>query len=132
MKVVAKLLESKKKYKADGWIDTKSFAVMIGGRQMTNNQIRHREIMKLLNVDDLTTKKGKRAYSSNDKMILAVNGDFKTPEGKEIEMDKLHDGDKYHGGHRIPYHKTKDSSIENGVIQEKKDNLKLGGKDLVT
>ena len=64
-------------------------------------------------------------------MILAVNGNWTTPEGKEIEMDKLHDGDKYHGGHDTLYHLTKDTSIENGVIQEKEDNLKLGGKDLV-
>jgi hypothetical protein len=132
MKVVAKLLQMKKKYKADGWIDDKSFAVMIGGRQMANNQIRHREIMKRFNVDALTRKKDQRTYGKDGKMILAVNGNWKTPEGKEIEMDKLHDGNKYHGGHRIPYHKTQDSSIKNGVIQEKEDNWKLGGKDLVT
>jgi hypothetical protein len=132
MKVVAELLQSKERYEADGWIDDKSFAKIVGGRQLTNNQIRHREIMKLFDVDALTTKKGKRTFNADDKMIIAVNDDWETPEGKEIEMDKLHDGDKYHGGHRIPYHKTKNSPIEDGAIQEKEDNWKLGGKDLVT
>jgi hypothetical protein len=131
MKVVAELLQSKEMYEADAWIDPKSFAKIVGGRQLTNNQIRHREIMKRFDVDDLTTKKSKRTFNADDKMILAVNGGWKTPEGKTIEMDKLHDGDKYHGGHVTPYHLTKDTSIENGVIQEKEDNLKLGGKDLV-
>ena len=132
MKVVAELLQSKEMYKADGWIDPKSFAKIIGGRQLANNQIRKREIMKRFDVGVLTTKNGKRTFNADDKMILAVNGNWTTPEGKEIEMDKLHDGDKYHGGHVTPYHLTKDTSIENGVIQEKDDNLKLGGKNLVT
>jgi len=130
MKVVAELLQSKTMYTASGWIDPKSFAKIVGGRQLTNNLIRNREIMKRFDVDALTTKKGKRTFNADDKMILAVNGNWKTPEGKEIEMDKLHDGDKYHGGHVTPYHLTKDTSLENGVIQEKEDNLKLGGKDL--
>ena len=130
MKVVAELLQSKEMYEADGWIDPKSFAKIVGGRQLTNNKIRHREIMKRFDVDALTTKKGKRTFSADDKMILAVNNDWTTPEGKEIKMDKLHDGDKYHGGHVTPYHMTMDTSIENGVIQEKEDNLKLGGKGL--
>ena len=99
MKVVAELLQSKEMYEADGWIDPKSFAKIVGGRQLTNNQIRHREIMKRFDVNALTTKKGKRTFNADDKMILAVNGNWTTPEGKEIEMDKLHDGDKYHGGH---------------------------------
>lgn len=131
MKVVAELLESKEMYEADGWIDPKSFKKIVGGRQLLNNQIRHREIMKRFDVDALTTKKSKRTFNADDKMILAVNGDWKTPEGKIIEMDKLHDGDKYHGGHITPYCLTKDTSIENGVIQEKEDNLALGGKELV-
>ena len=130
IKVVAELLESKEMYEADGWIDPKSFKKIVGGRQLINNQIRHREIMKRFDVDALTTKKSKRTFNANDKMILAVNGGWKTPEGKNIEMDKLHDGDKYHGGHITPYHLTKDTSIENGVIQEKEDNLALGGKEL--
>lgn len=131
MKVVAKLLQSKERFEGKGWIDSKSFKKIVGGRQLTNNKIRHREIMKRFDVDALTTKKSKRTFNADDKMILAVNGDWKTPEGKIIEMDKLHDGDKYHGGHITPYCLTKDTSIENGVIQEKEDNLALGGKELV-
>jgi len=130
--VVAELLQSKKMFESDKWIDPKSFKKIVGGRQLTNNKIRYREIMKRFDIDAFTTKKGKRTFNADDKMILAVNANWTTPEGKDIKMDKLHDGDKYHGGHITPYHKTKDTSIENGVIQEKDDNWKLGGKDLVT
>ena len=130
MKVVAELLVSRTLYEHDGWIDGKSFEKMVGGRQCANNVIRNREIMKRFDVESLTTKKGKRGYNSNERMILAVNGNWKTPEGKDIEMSQLQNGDKYHGGHVVPYHEVKDTTIENGVIQEKEDNLALGGKVL--
>ena len=130
MKVVAELLVDRTLYEHEGWIDGKSFEKMVGGRQCANNVIRNREIMKRFDVESLTTKRGKRGYNANERMILAVNGDWKTPEGKDIEMAKLQDGDKYHGGHVKPYHIVKDTTIENGVIQEKEDNLALGGKEL--
>ena len=86
--------------------------------------------MEVFDIDSVTTKLYKdRTYSTQDKMVLAVNAGFMTPEGKEIEMSELHTP-KYHGGHVIPHKDGGPTTIENGVIQTAEDNWQLGGKPL--
>ena len=40
------------------------------------------------------------------KLKAAARDNFKTPEGKQIELSKLNDGKSYHKGHVDPYADT--------------------------
>ena len=66
-----------------------------------------------------------RSATDNTKLAIAARDNFKTPEGKDIDLSKLMTG-KYHNGHINPYADTGNTSIDNLVIQEDKDNLSLG------
>lgn len=130
MTAVVTLLTNGQRYEHEDFKDPKSFETMVGGTQKTNNVLRNQLIMEIFDIDSVTFKLDKkRTYSSTDKMILAVNSGFMTPEGKEIEMSELHTN-KYHGGHVEPHKDGGETTIENGVIQTAEDNLKLGGNPL--
>lgn len=130
MTAVVTLLTNGQYYEHDDFKDPKSFGTMVGGLQKTNNVLRNQLIMEVFDIDSVTTKLDKkRTYSTQDKMVLAVNSGFMTPEGKEIEMSELHTN-KYHGGHVDPHKDGGETTIENGVIQTAEDNLKLGGNPL--
>ena len=127
---VAKLLQKKERYEHKEFKDPKSFDTMIGGRQKVNNILRNQLIKESFDYISLSESRDKnRGYNAKEKMILAAKGDFKTPEGKEIKMSRLHTAD-YHGGHVMPYSKTGKTTLDNGVIQTAEDNLKLGAKPL--
>lgn len=105
--------------------DPKSFETMIGGRQAANNQKRNELILKKLNIENYFMKMDVRSASDSKKLAIAARDNFKTPEGKDIDLSKLMTG-KYHNGHINPYADTGNTSIDNLVIQEDKDNLSLG------
>jgi len=105
---------------------------MVGGTQSTNNVMRNDLIMKIFDYKSSTIQKDSaRGFSKTDKMALAVKGNWETPEGKEIDMSKLYDGNEYHGGHIIPHSEGGATTIENGALQTKEDNLALGANELV-
>ena len=105
--------------------DPKSFETMIGGRQAANNQKRNELILNKLNIKDYFLKMDNRSATDNTKLAIAARDNFKTPEGKDIDLSKLMTG-KYHNGHITPYADTGNTSIDNLVIQEDRDNLSLG------
>ena len=131
MGAVVTLLTNGVRYEHEDFKDPKSFETMVGGTQKTNNVLRNQLIMEIFDIESVTIKLDKkRTFNSTDKMILAVNSGFMTPEGKEIEMSELHTN-KYHGGHAgEPYKDGGTTTLDNGVIQTAEDNLKLGGNPL--
>lgn len=130
IKSVSQLLQNGQQYSNSKWNDTKSFKTMVGGTQATNNVMRNQLIMEIFDYESSTTQlDSKRTYNKTEKMILASNGDFKTPEGKEIDLSSLYTK-KYHGGHIKPHSKGYKTTLDNGVIQEAEDNLKLGANEL--
>lgn len=131
MTAVASLLTNGEYYNVQGFKDPKSFKVMVGGLQKSNVVLRNQLIMEIFDVDSHVVKLDpKRTYNATERMILAVRDDFMTPEGKKINPSELHT-DKYAGGHgAIPHKDGGPTTIENGVIQTKEDNLKLGGNPL--
>ena len=130
MVVLAELLESKELHVVDGAVDPKSFETMIGGRSMNNNIVRNRLILEKFDMESLTTKHDKkRGFSPKDKMIMSVRSGFLTAEKKDIALPLLHTN-AYHGGHVVPHSKGGETSLDNGVIQEAVDNLKLGANEL--
>jgi hypothetical protein len=134
IKVVANLILDEQFYEVPNAKEMKQFSKMVGGRQCGNNQKRNELIMESFDVTSLTTEMdSKRTFNTQEKMVLAALGDFKTPEGHDIEMSKLHTND-YHGGHVKPAKlgkKLGGTTYDNGVIQRKEDNLALGGKELL-
>jgi hypothetical protein len=123
-KVVGDLLRDPQTYTVTKG-DPKSFETMIGGRQAINNQKRNELILNNLNIKDYFIKMDTRSITDNSKLAVAARDNFKTPEGKDIDLSKLMTG-KYHKGHIDAYANTGITSIENSVIQEDKDNLSLG------
>lgn len=130
IKVISNLILDEEYYEVPGAQEMKQFSKMVGGRQCGNNQKRNELIMKSFDVESLTTKlDSKRTYNATEKMVLSALGDFKTPEGHDVELSKLHTN-AYHGGHIEPHADGHQTTIENGVIQTAEDNLKLGKKSL--
>lgn len=130
IKSVSTLLQDDEQYTHARWTDSKSFKTMVGGTQSTNNVMRNELIMEIFDYESSTTQlDSKRTYNNTEKMILASNSDFKTAEGKKIDMRNLHTN-KYHGGHVKPHSKGGQTDISNGAIQEAEDNLKLGANEL--
>lgn len=131
VQIVGDLLnDTQRLYTHSTWKSPKTFEVMIGGRQPANNRERY-EAIKLLLDSELFTSKGKRVVSDTDKLKAAARDNFKTPEGKDIELSKLNDGKSYHKGHVDPYADTLETNLDNTVIQESEDNLSLGRKKVV-
>ena len=128
--VISTLLTNGKTYEHEGFKDPKSFDTMVGGRQLSNNIKRNELILELFDYRPLTTKLDpKRGFNPKEKMLMASQGGWMTPEDKDIDMSELHT-DKYHGGHIKPHSKGGKTDIDNGVIQEDTDNLKLGANEL--
>jgi len=127
VKVVGDLLRDKTPYPC-GKGDPKSFETMVGGRQAANNVKRNQMIMEKLYVDEYFIKMdSKRVVNDSDKLAVAARDNFKTPEGKDIDLSKLQTKE-YHKGHVNSYRDTGDTSIDNTVIQTDIDNWKTGTK----
>src|SRR6056300_128000 len=127
VKVIGDLLRDKTPYPC-GKGDPKSFETMVGGRQASNNKKRNEMIMDKLNVDEYFIKMdSKRVVNDSDKLATAARDNFKTPEGKDIDLSKLMTSE-YHKGHINDYRSTGDTSIDNTVIQTAEDNYKTGTK----
>lgn len=134
MKVVSNLLLDEELYQVPGAKYKRTFSIMIGGRQLGNNMKRHELIMERFDIDSLTIQKdSKRTYTTSDKMIIASLNDFKTHEGYDIDLSKLHTNE-YHGAHKIAHthgiEQGGTTTIDNGAIQTKEDNLSTGSKNL--
>ena len=105
------------------------FETMIGGKQHGNNIKRHELIWpKIEEVFDtyFVSLDPKRSITPNERLSTAARDDFMTPEKKEIDLSKLNDGETYHGGHKDAHVLGNPTTVDNSVIQEAKDNLKLG------
>ncbi len=109
------------------WKDPKSFLTIIGGLQPQNNAVRNKLITEKFDVQKYTREKRRRTVSNWEKLEVAVNSNFKTPEGLDIDISKLQT-DEYHKGHIDPYAHGGETNVENTVIQTAKDNKKLGAK----
>ena len=109
------------------WKDPKSFITIIGGLQPQNNVIRNQLITEKFDVQKYTRPKRRRTVSNWEKLEVAVESDFKTPEGLDIDISKLQT-DEYHKGHIEPYAHGGETTVENTVIQTAKDNKALGAK----
>lgn len=131
VKVVSLLVAEKKTHSHPSWKEPKSFATIVGGRQPTNNKMRYELISERLDMNKYFTKLDKkRTVSGLEKLGVAMMSNWKTPEGKNIDPSKLNDGVTYHKGHKIPYIEGGETTLENTVIQEARDNLKLGANRL--
>ena len=60
---------------------------------------------------------------------MAARDNFKTPEGKNIELSKLLTN-KYHGGHKKAHTMGGETTLDNGVIQTAEDNWETGIEEL--
>lgn len=109
-----------------GYEGTKPFEVLVGGRQASNNIMRNKLIRESINLSEYTFQKdSKRSGTKVDKFILAVDNNFKTYEGKDIDPSKLHTSE-YHIGHKKPHSQGGSTNRDNLVIQEAHDNFKTG------
>ena len=109
------------------WKDPKSFVTIIGGLQPQNTVLRNKLITEKFDVTQYTRPKRRRTVSNWEKLEVAVESDFKTPEGLDIDISKLQTGE-YHKGHVEPFAHGGETTVENTVIQTAKDNKRLGAK----
>lgn len=129
--VVSELLASNERYEGYGdekFKDPKSFLTMIGGTQKTNNLLRLQLIKERFDFESFTTQLDPARRQSPMTIMMAASRDgFKTPNGHDIEMSKLHTAE-YHGGHaHTPYSQGGSSKdLDNCVVQTAKENLELG------
>lgn len=129
--VVGDIVKEKKTYSHPSWKEPKSFETIVAGRQPTNNKMRYELISERLGMNKYFTQLDKKRVVSNlEKLGAAVASGWKTPEGKNIDPSKLNDGVTYHKGHKTPYIEGGKTTLENTVIQEARDNLKLGANRL--
>jgi hypothetical protein len=109
----------------------KTFYHLVGGQQMANNKKRNELLMEKLNLDDYYNEvSSTRSASALTRLGAAVRDNLKTPEGKSIDLSKLHDGKTYHAGHITPHADGADAGLSNIAIQEARDNLVLGRKPI--
>ena len=128
-KIVGNLIDDKTVYDRKDMSTQADFETMIGGKQHGNNIKRHELIWpKIEEVFDtyFVSLDPKRSLNPNEKLSTAARDDFMTPEGKEIDLSKLNDGETYHSGHKDAHVLGNPTTVDNSVIQEAKDNLKLG------
>jgi hypothetical protein len=98
---------------------------------MANNKQRNELLMEKLNLDDYYNEvSSTRSASALTRLGAAVRDNLKTPEGKSIDLSKLHDGKTYHAGHITPHADGADAGLSNIAIQEARDNLVLGRKPI--
>ena len=127
-KIVGNLLNDETVYDREGLLPG-PFSTMIGGKQPGNNLKRHELIWpKIEEVFDtyFVSLDPKRSITPNERLSTAARDDFMTPEKKEIDLSKLNDGETYHGGHKEAHTLGNPTTVDNSVIQEAEDNLKLG------
>ena len=109
----------------------KTFDHMVGGQQMANNKKRNELFMEKLDIDNYFNEVSSTSSASAlTRLGAAVRDNLKTPEGKDIDLSKLHDGKTYHGGHITPHADGADAGLSNIAIQEARDNLVLGRKPI--
>lgn len=135
--VVGTLIISKDLHEAPegySWKSPKTFDKAVGGRQAANNVLRNNLITNQIDMKEFfkESSTGPRTATNAVKLGAAVKQKWTTPEGKKIVKSKLNDGKTYHKGHIVADVNGGDATIENTVVQTAEDNLKLGGKDLVT
>ena len=110
--------------------EPQTFATMMSGRQNGNNQMRNELLKKTKKLDKFFIQLDKkRVASDTDKLVVANEQNWDTPEGKEIDMSRLQTGD-FEKGHIENYRDGGESTRENLVIQTSEDNKKLGSSDL--
>ena len=128
-KIVGNLLADETIYDREAPLLPGPFSTMIGGKQPGNNLKRHELIWpKIEEVFDtyFVSLDPKRSITPNERLSTAARDDFMTPEKKEIDLSKLNDGETYHGGHKEAHTLGNPTTVDNSVIQEATDNLKLG------
>ena len=130
-KVYTNLLADQK----TSWPTTKGktalFKTIKNGTQLYNIKL-FKEILKnKFNFEDYCSEKSKRVYDADDKLVLAVNQNWITPEGHKIAPSNLLDPVEHEGGHKISWKNSKDTSLDNGAIQKTPDNRKLGENNIV-
>jgi len=109
----------------------KTFDHLVGGQQMANNKKRHELLMSKIDLTNyFNTISPTRSASALTRLGAAVRDNLKTPEGKDIDLSKLHDGKTYHGGHITPSADGGNADLSNIAIQEARDNLILGRKPI--
>lgn len=107
------------------------FKTIKNGTQVYNIKL-FKEILKdKFKFEDYCYEKGKRLYNRDDKLTLAINQGWQTPEGHKIEPSTLLDVKINEGGHKVDYATSKNTSLANGAIQRKVDNRKLGANPIV-
>ncbi len=107
----------------------KTFKTLLGNKTANNNNERNKLILEQLgDLDKYFVPKTKRVASDLDASIVANSQNWKTKDGTLIPYDQLN---KFHKGHKVPFSKSKDSSIENLIIQTPEENLKLGAKEAI-
>ena len=109
----------------------KTFYHLVGGQQQANNKVRNKLLMEKLELDNYYNEvSSTRSASALTRLGAAVRDNLKTPEGKAIDLSKLHDGKTYHAGHITPHADGADAGLSNIAIQEARDNLVLGRKPI--
>lgn len=130
--VYKNLLKDKTLHELAGSSVAKTFEKMTGGRRSDSNVKRYELITKNLDLDKYFVQTStSRSASPTTKFISAIDSGLLTPERKRIDLSKLHDGKTYHGGHKTPFADGGTTDVDNIVIQEARDNLKLGRKVVV-
>ena len=133
IKVVGQLIGSNDlHYTSKTAKEPKTFETILGGRSSSpNNIVRNKLLCDKIDFDEYFVEfDSQRVVNDNVKLAAAARDDFKTPEGKDIDLSELQTK-KYHKGHIKNYRDGNKTNLKNTVIQEAKDNLKQGKKDLV-
>jgi|TARA_Y100000296_G_scaffold63997_1_gene74708 hypothetical protein len=127
VKAIASCLSDNTLYDV-GTGDPRPFSTMLDGLRPENNKKRIIMIRNHIKLDKYFIQLDpKRVISDDEKLVVAARDNFKTPEGKNIDLSKLQTK-KYHKGHIEPHRQGAETSVKNSVIQRDKDNWKLGKK----
>ncbi len=127
-KVNAKLLDDPEKHEYNNGRDA-TYKELLRSREVRFNNLRYSLIIAKGEFDPTkyaVKRDSRRGFSREEKFIAAVNQDFVTPEGKEIDPTKLYDWEEYQGGHIEPWSDGGETNQENCVIQTAEDNRELG------
>tara|TARA_B100001113_G_C21079378_1_gene609171 strand:+ start:177 stop:1520 length:1344 start_codon:yes stop_codon:yes gene_type:complete len=127
-KTNAKLLVDPEKHQYNEGRDA-TYKELLRSREVRFNNLRYSLIIAKGEFDPIkyaVKRDSRRGFSREEKFIAAVNQDFVTPEGKEIDPTKLYDWQEYQGGHIEPWSDGGETNQENCVIQTAEDNRELG------
>ena len=128
-KVNADLLKDTTKHEYNDGRDA-TYKELLRSREVLFNTSRHKVILGAgFNPESYAIERdSRRTFTREDKFISAVESDFMTAEGKEIDPTKLYGFREYQGGHIQPWSKGGKTNQDNCVIQTAEDNNKLGAK----